>query len=99
MFGGAPADPAKMEKLEQAFEFLNTFLEGQTWAAGANMTIADLALVASVSTAEAVGFPIGKYPNVKAWYERTQKAAPGYEVNANGANVFKQMYLNLIAKK
>jgi len=98
MFGGAPADPAKMEKLEEAFAFLNTFLEGQSWAAGSNMTIADLALVASVATVEAVEFNVKKYPNVQSWYERVQKNAPGYEANAVGAAHFGELYKKLTTK-
>lgn len=99
MFGGAPLDAAKKERLEQAFEFFNTFLEGQSWAAGSSMTIADLSLAASVATCEAVGFSLDKYPNVKAWYSKVQKEAPGYSVNAEGAETFKQLYLNLTSKK
>jgi|GEM_PF-6097902 len=99
MFGGAPLDASKQEKLEQALEFLNTFLEGQNWAAGANLTIADLALVASISTIEAVGFSIAKYTNVVSWYERTKKTAVGYEVNASGSEAFKQLFLSMTSKK
>ncbi|KAK6628457.1 Glutathione S-transferase 1, isoform D [Polyplax serrata] len=99
MFGGAPMDPAKQEKLDQAFEFFNTFLEGQTWAAGSSLTIADLSLAASVATCEAVGYPVSKYPNVQAWYSRVQKEAPGYEVNSTGAEMFKQLYQSLTSKK
>lgn len=97
-FGGAPSDPAKYAKMEEAFSFLNTFLEGQTWVAGSNLTIADLALVASVSTYDVVGFPVKNYPNVQAWYERVQKTAPGYEVNASGAEAFKQLFEGLLNK-
>lgn len=42
---------AEFEKLTDAFKVLDTFLEGQDYVTGANMTIADLALVASVTTA------------------------------------------------
>ena len=49
MWGGLPADPAKLEKIHVAFEFLNTFLEGQNYVAGKNLTIADIVLLTSVS--------------------------------------------------
>lgn len=99
LFGGASYDPAKLEKLEQAFEFLNGFLEGETWAAGSTLTIADLALVSSVSTCDAVGFPIAKYPNVQKWYTKAQKEIPDYSVNAEGTEIFKQLFLQLTANK
>lgn len=52
MFGGAPFDEEKKKKLDEAYEFLNKYLEGGKWAAGDNYTLADIALAASVSTAE-----------------------------------------------
>jgi glutathione S-transferase len=44
-----------LEKLENAFSILDNFLEGQTWVAGNNITIADYAIVATVSSIE-VGY-------------------------------------------
>lgn len=41
-----------MPLVDEAFSILNTYLDDQDWVAGENMTIADLALVATVSTAE-----------------------------------------------
>lgn len=95
VFGGAPVDPAKQQKVEEALEFLNTFLAGQTWVAGSNLTIADLSIVASISTIEVGDFSLDKYPNVVAWYDRVKKSAPGYEVNAEGTAAFKQMVQSL----
>lgn len=45
-------DPAQYEKLTEAFQIMENFLEGQDYVTGENLTIADLALVASVTTAE-----------------------------------------------
>jgi len=47
-------DPAQYEKLTEAFQIMNNFLEGQDYVTGDNLTIADLALVASVTTAEVI---------------------------------------------
>jgi glutathione S-transferase len=52
MFAKAPSDPEKYKKMEESYEFLNKFLENQDFVAGDNLTIADLAIIASVSTAE-----------------------------------------------
>jgi glutathione S-transferase len=41
-----------LEKLEDAFNILDKFLEGQTWVAGDNITIADYAIVTTVSSIE-----------------------------------------------
>jgi Glutathione S-transferase len=54
MFAKAPADPEKLKKLEEAYEFLNKFLENQDFVAGDNLTVADLAIIASVSSAEVI---------------------------------------------
>jgi glutathione S-transferase len=54
MFAKAPADPEKMKKLEEAFQFLDKFLDGQDFVAGNSLTIADLAVISSVSTAEVI---------------------------------------------
>jgi len=52
MFGGQEFDSEKYKKLEEAFEFLDTFLSQSSYCAGENITIADHSVVSSVSTAE-----------------------------------------------
>lgn len=52
MFAKAPSDPEKFKKMEESYEFLNKFLENQDFVAGDTLTIADLSIIASVSTAE-----------------------------------------------
>jgi glutathione S-transferase len=52
MFAKAPSDPEKYKKMEESYEWLNKFLENQKFVAGDNLTIADLSIIASVSTAE-----------------------------------------------
>lgn len=65
MFGGAPADKDKLAKIEDALQLLNTFLDGQKFSAGPSLTLADLSLVASVSSFEASDVDFKKYPNIK----------------------------------
>jgi len=99
MFAKASADPEKYKKMEESYEFLNTFLENQDFVAGDNLTIADLAIIASVSTAEILGFDLSKYPNVAKWFENSKKIIPGYdELNHQGSLKFKEMYDNLTKK-
>jgi glutathione S-transferase len=52
MFAGASYDDGKLTRLHEAFELLDKFLDNQIWVAGSKMTIADLTLASSVSTAE-----------------------------------------------
>lgn len=100
IFGGASYDPAKLTKIEEAFKFFDIFLEGQEFAAGNELTLADLSLVSTVSTFEVVGFDLSPYKNVSKWFAKVKAAAPGYE-EANGKNVqiFKQMVDQLLSKK
>lgn len=57
------------------------------------MTIADISLVATVSTLDVAGFDLSKYPNVVAWYEKCKATTPGYGINEAGAAEFKK-FLN-----
>ncbi|XP_011691910.1 PREDICTED: glutathione S-transferase 1-1-like [Wasmannia auropunctata] len=84
-------DPELYEKLKEAFQVMNNFLEGQDYVAGDNLTIADLSLTASVTTAEAFGFDLEEYKNVSDWLERIKTSAPGYEkANGEPVEMFKQ---------
>ncbi|XP_023311254.1 glutathione S-transferase 1-1-like [Anoplophora glabripennis] len=98
-FGGASFDPEKLEKLNEAFKFLDGFLANSEYAAGDTLTLADLSLVASVSTCEVTGFDLSPYKNVNRWYGKVKETAPGYE-EANGKNVliFKQLVEQLLKK-
>lgn len=99
IFGGAEYDPAKMEKIKDAFKFLEIFLEGQDFAAGNHLTLADLSLLATVTTFEAVNFDLSPYKNTVNWLARAKAAAPGYEeANGKGVVIFKQMVENLTKK-
>ncbi|XP_058450658.1 glutathione S-transferase 1 isoform X2 [Malaya genurostris] len=94
IFAKQPADEEKRKKMEEAVGFLNTFLEGQQYAAGDELTIADLSLAASAATYEVAGFDFSKYPNVQIWLDRCKKNAPGYALNQAGADEFKAKFLS-----
>ncbi|KAH8289027.1 hypothetical protein KR054_004285, partial [Drosophila jambulina] len=79
------------KKIETAFEFLNTFLEGQDYVAGNQFTVADIAILSSVSTFEIVEFDISKYPNVARWYANAKKTTPGWDENWEGLLQIKAM--------
>lgn len=65
VFGGAPADKEKLAKIEDALKLLDGFLAGQKYVAGPTLTLADLSLIASVSSFEATDVDFKKYANIK----------------------------------
>lgn len=89
-----------MEKLKDVYSILDVFLENSQYAAGNKLTVADLSMVATVSTAEATGFDISAYKNIVKWYENLKSTTPGYE-EANGRylKTFKQLIEEYKQKK
>ncbi|XP_022208466.2 glutathione S-transferase T2-like [Drosophila obscura] len=88
---GKPGDAEALKKVETSFEFLNTFLEGQTYVAGSQLTVADIAIVATVSTFDIVEFDLTKYPNVARWYANAKKVTPGWDENWEGLQQLKKI--------
>ncbi|CAD7084917.1 unnamed protein product [Hermetia illucens] len=92
-------DPEKLKRLEEAFGFLNTFLESRKYAAGDSLTLADISLVVTVSTIELLKeFDINKYPKVVAWYKLCKETIPGYDINQAGVDECKTALQNLKTK-
>ncbi|XP_013101455.1 glutathione S-transferase 1-1 [Stomoxys calcitrans] len=91
-------NPEMYKKLEAAVEFLNTFLEGHKFVAGDELTVADLAIFANVSTMVAVDFDVSKFANVSKWYEYLTVHAPGAKENWEGCLLLKK-YIELNAPK
>ncbi|XP_032312297.1 glutathione S-transferase D2 isoform X2 [Drosophila ananassae] len=76
---GKPGSDDDLKRIETTFGFLNTFLEGQDYVAGDHLTVADFAILSSVSTFDIVEFDISKYPNVNRWYQNAKKVTPGWD--------------------
>lgn len=89
-----PADPENFKKIDAAFNSFNTLLEGLKYAAGDKLSLADLALLATVSTFEVSGYDFSKYSNVAKWYEQTKKEVPGWDENWEGCLYYKKLYLS-----
>ncbi|KAJ3648206.1 hypothetical protein Zmor_020026 [Zophobas morio] len=99
IFGGGEYDPAKLDKIKEALGFLDSFLQNDEFVAGSQLTLADLSLLATVTSFEAVNFDLSAYKNVVDWLARVKAAAPGYEeANGKGVVLFKQMVENLTKK-
>jgi len=93
IFAKAAANPDLLKKLEDAVGFLDKFLENSTYVAGETLTLADISLVATVSTLDVAAFDLSKYPNVTKWYAKCKATTPGYDINEAGLEAFKQ-FLN-----
>lgn len=92
IFAKQPANPDNFKKMEDAFAFFEIFLDGHKWAAGEALTVADIALVATVSTYDVAGFDISKYANVSRWYAACKETIPGYDINEEGMEAFKKFF-------
>lgn len=99
IFAGAPKDKTKLEKLEQVLAFLDKFLEGENYAAGKNLTIADLTLATTVSNFELIDLDLAKFKNVNKWFQRVKTEIVQYEeINGAGLKAFKEL-IDALTKK
>ncbi|KAH8311607.1 hypothetical protein KR044_007219, partial [Drosophila immigrans] len=94
-----PADPENLKRIDAAFSSFNTLLEGHKYAAGDQLTLADFALLATVSTFEISEYDFSKYTNVVNWYENAKKEIPGWEENWEGCLYYKKLYLSQLENK
>lgn len=79
----------KIELINEAYGFLEKFLENQNWVVGETTTLADLSLIATITTLDIfVPIAASKYPFIKAWINRCE-ALPYYSENQVGLNRFK----------
>ncbi|KAF2880919.1 hypothetical protein ILUMI_25248 [Ignelater luminosus] len=89
--GNATPDPAKFEKVKEALQFLDTFLEGHEFIVGNNLTVADIPLVTSISTYDVAKIDFSSYKNVTRWYAKLKGVLPGFE-EFNGKEMLTKMY-------
>ncbi|XP_060880751.1 glutathione S-transferase 1-1-like [Metopolophium dirhodum] len=88
----------KEQKLHNALGFLETFLGSNDWVAGDSMTLADMALVASISTFEVAGVDLKSHEKVSKWLQRCKTTMKGYkDANQNGVERFKTLVDNKLA--
>lgn len=83
----------------QAYQSLETLLEGNTYVAGNQLTIADFSIVATVSSGNSALVPVASntYPKITAWLARMQ-ALPYYnQANQVGVDMFKGMIRSKLA--
>ena len=76
MMGLGSADPTQLAEGEEQFEryapILDAHLADRRWIAGIGLTLADLAVAASLSTAAPANVPLTQYRNLRAWFAGVQ---------------------------
>jgi len=80
---------AGLARLDAALGFLEAFLRETTYAAGDTLTIADLTIAATLSTTEAAGHSLAKFPKVVAYNNRLKTEIKDYQAsNQAGSDDF-----------
>ena len=74
LFGGGPPDPVEVEKGLQKFNraagILNAHLKGRDAISGERLSLADFAVAADLTMAEAAQLPLEPYPEIRRWSAR-----------------------------
>ncbi len=72
VLGLGPPDPAFIARGEQNFSrfaaVLNESLVGKHWVTGERLTIADFSIGGLVPSAERLGLPVNRFPEIVRWY-------------------------------
>nr|AST11622.1 glutathione S-transferase d6 [Bemisia tabaci] len=100
MIGPAPHDEERFQKVSKSFPIIDDMLKKSDFVTGKNISLADISLLAGVSSVHAVGFDIAKYPNIVRWFANCKHAVPDYqELNENGVQDFKNLWDRLKEKQ
>ncbi|XP_049531896.1 glutathione S-transferase 1-1-like [Anopheles darlingi] len=94
MMQGQQLNPELVVKLDEALEFLEVFLEKTSFVAGDKLTVADLCVLASITTIDiSVGHDISKYQQIQRWYAQLKESVGGYqEICHDGAVKFREHF-------
>ncbi|XP_049304148.1 glutathione S-transferase 1-1-like [Bactrocera dorsalis] len=85
-----PFDPEQRKQLETQLELFNTLLAGNNFVIGETLTLADLALLATISTIDVAqclkdfNVNVRKYAHIQKWYENMRAVTPGFKENQEG---------------
>lgn len=73
--------------MNEAYGFLNTFLETSEWVAGNSVTLADYSLITSISASNLlVKIDHEKYPKIIAWLNRAREL-PVHHISEEGIKI------------
>lgn len=79
LFYNKPANPEKYRLMKIAVGFLETYLEGHDFAVGSFLTLADLALAATMFNYDKCAFSFKEFPNILRWYEMCKENIAGFK--------------------
>uniref|UniRef100_A0A1I8Q8Z2 Uncharacterized protein n=1 Tax=Stomoxys calcitrans TaxID=35570 RepID=A0A1I8Q8Z2_STOCA len=94
IFYKKPANAELYQKLQSSLEFLNIFLSHSEYVAGDNLTLADLSILATVTTIDMGQIDLVKYANINRWYQSIRHTAPGAAENWAGVLGYKKFIDN-----
>lgn len=97
IFDSLPENPENYRRMEEGLSILNSFLEGQLYVTGDMVTIADIALVSTIASYEAMEVDLSKFHNVFRWFYHIKKTVPGYEFIEAGVETYKKYISGAIA--
>ena len=100
MFGGDKPGQDKFDKLKEVLGWMDGFVKDGKFSAGNDeMTIGDLALLATYSTMKAAGVvDLSEFSNAEAWFGKCCALVPNYEkVNGEGAEAFGGFYKSKVS--
>lgn len=89
---GKEYEAEKEQKLKEVLAFLETFLGDQDFLTGAEATVADICIGASLSMFEVTSYSLAGFPKVEAYYKRVKQLPHWDECNAKGVEGFKQFF-------
>ncbi|KPJ20824.1 hypothetical protein RR48_00736, partial [Papilio machaon] len=79
LIDGSPLNEVRFKLVQEALGFLNSFLEGNKFAVGSNMTLADLNLAVTIEILRISNVSVQQYPNIVRWFELVKRTAPKFE--------------------
>ncbi|XP_043643552.1 glutathione S-transferase 1-like [Drosophila teissieri] len=90
LFTGRTTIPTeRYDAIIDVYDFLETFLAGNDYVAGNQLTIADFSIISTVSSLVAfVEVDTAKYPRITGWIKRLEQLPYYEEANGNGARTF-----------
>ncbi|KAL9693342.1 hypothetical protein quinque_012627 [Culex quinquefasciatus] len=93
---GKPAPEGTFKQFEDALQFLETFLAQSKYLAGDSLTIADISLLATITTFKvAAGLDLSRYGNIERWYGLVSASVAGHdEICVQGSKQFAPFFIN-----
>lgn len=102
VFMGKDLDEGKEKIFQNALDLLEGFLTKDRYVAGDFLSLADLSILASVTTMQVLDYDFSKWPRVTEWMAMLKNQLPYFdEVNQKALDDFKAMipYLRELRKR